>query len=120
VPDVQPRPKNRKGEIIPFTTPSHVIMTLVSSTRAKIAFVAPKEVVVSTLYSPYSRETIPPPTGCSWEKGSLAGDFLALRGFCSSNGSYVSLRTPCSDEISGGIAYHIQPLFTCCNSLIFF
>ena len=94
VPDVQPRPTNRRGEIVPFTTPSHVIMTLVSSTRAKIAFVAPKEVVVSTLYSPYSRKTILPPTGCSWEKGSLAGDFLALRGFCSSTTSYVSLAHP--------------------------
>jgi serine/threonine protein kinase len=91
VPDVQPRPTNRKGEIVPFTTPGHVIMTLVSSTRAKIAFVAPKEVVVSTLYSPYSRKTILPPTGCLWEKGSLAGDFLALHGFCSSTTSYVSL-----------------------------
>jgi hypothetical protein len=91
VPDVQPGPTNRNGEIVPFTTPSHVIMTLVSSTRAKIAFVAPKEVVVSTLYSPYSRKTIFPPTGCSWEKGSLAGDFLALRGYCSSASSYVSL-----------------------------
>jgi serine/threonine protein kinase len=94
VPDVQSGPTNHKGEIIPFTTPSHVIMTLISSTRAKIAFVAPKEAVVSTLYSPYSKKTILPPTGYSWEKGSLAGDFLALHGFCSSTSSYVSLAHP--------------------------
>jgi Protein kinase domain len=70
--------RSEKGELIPFTAPQEVISTLVSSTRKKIIFIAPKEAVVYTLYSPYSRKTIFPPQNCKWQKGSLAGNFIAL------------------------------------------
>ena len=91
VPGVGSGRTDTRGETIPFVVPSNVLATLVSSTRAKVVFIAAGEASVYTLYSPYSKKTIFPPHGCVWEKGSLAGDFLALRGFCSSTGTYVSI-----------------------------
>ena len=82
VPSVEAGPTNDRGETIPFQTPKDTFMTLVSSTRAKIAFVAPNSAIVSTLYSPYSKQTIQPPNNCKWEKGCMAGDYVALRGLC--------------------------------------
>ena len=86
---VEAGPTNDRGETIPFQTPRDTFMTLVSSTRAKIAFVAPNCAVVSTLYSPYSRKTIDAPSNCKWEKGCMAGDYLALRGHCSATNTQV-------------------------------
>ena len=88
-------PTNDRGETIPFQTPKEVFITLISSTRAKIAFIAPSSAVVSTLYSPYSRKTIDPPTNCKWEKACMAGDYLALRGHCSSMNTQVCDLPPC-------------------------
>lgn len=76
---------SERGELIPFSTPQEVTSTLISSTRAKIVFIAAKEAVAYTLYSPYSKKTIPLPENCEWQKGSLAGNFVAL---CSVSGSH--------------------------------
>ncbi|KAG0651751.1 leucine-rich repeat receptor serine threonine-kinase, partial [Hyphodiscus hymeniophilus] len=84
VPPVETGPTNDRGETMPFQTPKDTFMTLISSTRAKIAFVAHSCAVVSTLYSPYSRKTIDAPHNCKWEKGCMAGDYLAMRAYCSS------------------------------------
>lgn len=89
IPPVEARPTNNRGETIPFQTSKDTFMTLVSSTRAKIAFIAPSIAVVYTLYSPYSRKTIDAPKNCKWEKGCMSGDFLALRGHCSSTNTQV-------------------------------
>ncbi len=82
VPEVQNHMDSR-GENIPFQV-ENVLMALISSTRAKIAFISPKEAVIYTLYSPYSKKTIFPPKNNVWEKGSLAGDFLVLSSHCKS------------------------------------
>lgn len=91
VPSAESRPKNPKGELIPFRDlPEKMFATLISSTRAKIAFVSPKNIVISTLYGSFSRKMIPAPDACAWEKASLDGDFLALRGSHGSAKSQVS------------------------------
>jgi hypothetical protein len=104
VPSVETGPTNDRGETIAFQTPKDTFMTLVSSTRAKIAFVSPGSTVVSTLYSPYSRKTIDPPSNCKWDKGCMAGDYLALRGYCSSKNTQVRSLSYClrskSNEVS--------------------
>ncbi|KAF8859384.1 kinase-like protein [Acephala macrosclerotiorum] len=66
-----------------------MIMTLVSSTAAKIVFIAPGCVDVSTLDTPHHRREIPAPAGSTWERGSLAGNFLALRGYSKLSKSYI-------------------------------
>jgi hypothetical protein len=84
--------RSERGELIPFTTPPGVISTIISSTRAKIIFIAPKEAVVYTLYGPDSdaySKTISPPQNCRWQNGSLAGDFVALCSVSDSHNTHV-------------------------------
>jgi hypothetical protein len=84
--------RSERGELIPFTTPPGVISTIISSTRAKIIFIAPKEAVVYTLYGPDSdaySKTISPPQNCTWQNGSLAGDFVALCSVSDSHNTQV-------------------------------
>jgi hypothetical protein len=95
VPPVEAGPTNDRGETIPFQPPKDTFKTLLSSTRAKIAFISPNKAIVYTLYSPYSRATIEPPKSSRWEKGCLAGDFLALRGINNSTNSQVAIMPSC-------------------------
>jgi hypothetical protein len=81
---------SEKGGLIPFSTPQEVTSTLISPTRAKIVFIAAKEAVAYTLYSPYSKKTIPLPMNCEWQKGSLAGNFVALCSVSDSHNTQVS------------------------------
>lgn len=66
-------------------------MTLVSSTAAMIAFVAPNSVTISTLYEPTCRKEIKAPSDVAWQRGSLSGKFLALRGYCERNKTWACL-----------------------------
>lgn len=69
--------------------PKNTNMTLVSSTAAKVAFVAPHGVDIATLYEPDCKNCIEAPQDTVWERGSLAGNFLALQGFNELSHTYV-------------------------------
>jgi hypothetical protein len=75
-------------------------ITLISSTAAKVAFVAPRGVDIATLNDPGCKNCIKPPENVAWERGSLAGNFLALQGCYTPPGNSPALTYVSSSGLS--------------------
>jgi serine/threonine protein kinase len=86
--------RSAKDETVNLNPPPGVISTLLSSTRAKILFIAPTEAVARALYGHSGEKVIHPPEKCTWVKGSLAGDYVALCSTSKSHNKVCSFNLP--------------------------